>query len=53
MRGGDPAYGYCPVLAAHPPGLVLIVAHMGLPEYAEFLDLAAVFHHNAQRLFCL
>lgn len=28
------------VLGAH-PGLVLIVAHMGLPEYREFLDLAA------------
>jgi uncharacterized protein len=25
------------------PGLTLVVAHMGLPEYAEFLDLAAEF----------
>jgi uncharacterized protein len=28
------------VLARH-PGLTLVVAHMGLPEYADFLDLAA------------
>jgi len=28
------------VLARH-PGLVLVVAHMGAPEYGEFLDLAA------------
>lgn len=27
------------VLAAH-PGLVAVIAHMGMPEYAEFLDLA-------------
>jgi predicted TIM-barrel fold metal-dependent hydrolase len=28
------------VLARH-PGLTLVVAHMGLPDYADFLDLAA------------
>lgn len=27
------------LLARH-PGLVLVIAHMGMPEYAEFLDLA-------------
>jgi uncharacterized protein len=27
------------MLATH-PGLVLVVAHLGMPEYAEFLDLA-------------
>lgn len=28
------------MLAPH-PGLTLVVAHMGLPEYGDFLDLAA------------
>jgi uncharacterized protein len=32
------------VLARH-PGLVLIVAHMGAPEYADFLDLAERYDH--------
>jgi uncharacterized protein len=32
------------VLARH-PGLALIIAHMGAPEYADFLDLAERYEH--------
>jgi predicted TIM-barrel fold metal-dependent hydrolase len=31
------------VLARH-PGLVAVIAHLGMPEYAEFLDLADRYH---------
>ena len=32
------------VLAAH-PGLVAVIAHMGMPEYAPFLELARRYEH--------
>src|SRR5262249_46367703 len=34
------------VLARH-PGLALVVAHLGMPEYAEFLDLAERYERVA------
>jgi predicted TIM-barrel fold metal-dependent hydrolase len=32
------------LLSSH-PGLALVIAHLGAPEYAEFLDLVARFEH--------
>ena len=44
---GTPYTGPGPVadlLRAH-PGLALVIAHLGAPEYAEFLGLAAAYEH--------
>lgn len=52
--GNGPAPGrhtgaavFAEVLAAH-PGLVAVIAHMGLPDYGDFLDLA--YRHPQLRL---
>ena len=41
FTGPEPIGG---VLARH-PGLAVVVAHLGAPEYGEFLDLAARYEH--------